>query len=281
MKLSKSNISKLKENAKYLNNGAVRLLLFVAMRADESGMAQGIYYKEFSEKTGMCNQSFYNAKETLIHLGFIKEYKRDNKDIDILLLDNKFITREDYKKGYIDLNRNILTENKDFWKLTDNAIIMSLDFLKNALAAVNGSYRIKKKKLYENYKDYFKVSSGRICSYLRELKKFFSIGTKDGITYIKPRVEMLEHNKTAAKQQREHQAKMIIRRTTAVASGTVMNDLMDLISQYINEALEQSKNIVMLLQECVRRSLGKLKGQERIINAPYVHKLIRRELDLL
>lgn len=148
MKLGYNVVIKLKEKAKELNNGAVRLLVFLATRADDTGLAEGIYYKDFCHRTGMCNQSFYNSKNKLIELGFIKEFKNDNRDIDILLLNNVFQTKEDYKKGYVNLNIELF-QSEDFWNLTDNAMIMCLDFVKNSFAALNGSYRKNKADMYK------------------------------------------------------------------------------------------------------------------------------------
>lgn len=285
MKLSHEIIKKLKTEAKKLNNGAVRLLLFVAMKADDSGMATGIYYKEFCSQTGMCSQSFYNAKKILLETGFISEFKdRKDRDIDIQINNNCFINKEDYKKGYINLHKEIFYGN-DFWKLTDNAIIMCLDFLKNTLAAKNGLFIKNKKDMYKDYAQIFKVSHGRIWSYLRELRKLFSIFSRNGLTYVKPKDAMIADHKCTSgssgeEELRKHYVKVILRRVYAIADKNSEKDLTTFLSQYQEYARDVGKNIRDVLFLCVNRSVMCLKRAEREINPAYIHKLIRREIGL-
>lgn len=280
MKLGYNVVKRIKEKAKELNNGAVRLLVFLATRADDTGLAEGIHYKEFCVRTGMCNQSFYNAKSKLIELGFIKEFKNDNRDIDILLLNNVFQTKEDYKKGYVNLNIELF-QSEDFWSLTDNAMIMCLDFVKNSFAALNGSYRKNKADMYKDYEDIFKVSYGRIWSYLKALKKIFSIGVKNGIIYITPLKKIKEKAFiSAASKRRSDWVQIVIRRVYAITDKKAVQELEALLSQYKPTADEQGKSIQEILFRCVKHSVDNLKRTEREVNCAYIHKLIRKELEL-
>lgn len=279
MKISFSIIQNLKLKAKELNNGAVRLLVFLATRADKTGMAEGIYYKDFCSRTGMCSQSFYNAKNKLIELGFVKEFKNDNRDIDILLLNNVFQTKEDYKKGYISLNIELF-QSEDFWSLTDNAMIMCLDFAKNTFSSVNGSYRKSKADLYKDYGEVFEVSYGRIWSYLRALKNMFNIHVKNGILYVKSLKKTKEKAFFAAEKERKEWVQIVIRRVYAIADQKIVKELEVLLNQYNSVANEQGKSIREVLFRCVRYSVEKLKRSERELNCAYIHKLIRRELEL-
>lgn len=280
MKLGYKVIEKLKEKAKELNNGAVRLLVFMAARADDAGLAEGIYYKDFCQRTGMCNQSFYNAKNKLIELGFIKEFKNDNRDIDVLILNNSFERKEDYNKGYINLNKELF-QTEEFWDLTDNAMIMCLDFVKNCFSAPNGSYRKNKADLYKDYEQTFKVSYGRIWSYLKALKKMFSIGVKKGIMYITPLKKMREKIFiSAANKKRSDWVKVVVRRVYAIADKTANQELEALLSQYKPTADEQGKSIREIFFRCVKYSVENLKRTERKVNCAYIHKLIRKELEL-
>lgn len=280
MKLGYRVVEKLKEKAKELNNGAVRLLVFLATRADAAGMAEGIYYKDFCQQAGMCNQSFYNAKDKLIELGFIKEFKNDNRDIDVLILNNSFERKEDYNKGYINLNKELF-QTEEFWDLTDNAMIMCLDFVKNCFSASNGSYRKNKADFYKDYGQTFKVSYGRIWSYLKALKKMFSIGVKKEIMYITPLKKMREKTFiSAANKKRSDWVQVVIRRVYAIADKKVVKELEILLSQYKPAAEELGKSIRDVFFKCVKRSLENLKRSEREVNCAYIHKLIRKELEL-
>lgn len=277
MKLAYRKVQKIMNNAKDFTGAMMRLYLYVAMHADESGMARGIYFRDFLECTGMTIQSFYGAKNKLEKLGYIQCYKHSWKDIDIKIDDNEFDSYEATKEGYINLNMKLFHSN-EFWRLLDNEMIMALDFLKNSLSSEGGCYRIKKDRYYEKYKKIFGVRDVAIRKYSKHLQKFFSIGVKKGIVYITPRSETKErHDKmNETDQLREYIVKVAVRRTKATIDLKNKKNIMELMMQYGKVAKECGRNVYEVILCCIEKSIQISK--EKRIQPAYIHKLMRQEL---
>lgn len=280
MKLAYKRVQMILDNAKDFTGSMIRLYLYVAMHADESGLARGIYFRDFLERTGMVTQSFYEAKKKLEELGYIQCKKNSWKDVDIKIIGNEFDSYEALKEGYINLNMKIF-HDENFWKLVDNEIIMVLDFLKNALSSEGGCYRIRRDRYYEKYKRIFKVRYDVILKYNKHLDKYFSIGVKNGIMYITPRSETKErHDKmNESDQMREYIIIVAIRRAKAIISSQKhKKNVMELMQQYGNVARECGQNVYDVVLRCIEKSIEMSK--EKCIQPAFIHKLIRKELCL-
>ncbi len=60
-------------------------------------------------------------------------------------------------------------------------------------------------------------------------------------------------------------------------------DVRDLFQQYAPEAAEKGKNLLLLMERAVERSLialnqGEKRIRTRVLNAPLIHKLLKEEL---
>ena len=103
-------------------------------------------------------------------------------DYDIIILDNDFSYPSSYQEGYVNLNRKVFS-SPGFKKLRAKEKALLLLLLQRTHEN-RSSYQIGTKKFYEKYMALLGVTKHVLRGYLHSLKKFFSIGVKDGKYFI-------------------------------------------------------------------------------------------------
>lgn len=256
-----------------LTNKENDFLLYVARFQNEKGEVIGIYYRDIMKNCGMCKQTFYAVLRSLVKKGIIT-YMRENNDYNITILDNDFSYPESYSEGYINLSRKIFSTKK-FRNLKAKEKILLLLFLKVTHENAS-SYQIRTKNFYDKYTKLLGVTVRVLRGYLHSLRKFFSIGVKDGkyfITYLsgvfEERLEESEVN-----QYLDHVVKVGCRRNKVNGAPTAVQDTIQVIKQYRKEAREAGQNILDILNSCLT------KCKDGILNGKYIHKLVRKELGI-
>jgi len=93
-----------------ISGAAVSFLIHVARFQDDRGNIQGLHYKETAKAIGCHEQYFYPVLKSLEYHDFIKvDWSSGVQGYwDIQILDNTFTSNADYKKGYINVNLEIL-----------------------------------------------------------------------------------------------------------------------------------------------------------------------------
>lgn len=256
------------------------LFLFMVKRQDQyTGCVEGIYYREAMKVTGMCKQSFYNALKGLEKKGIITVTKVSDMDYDICILGNAFPNREAWKEGYVKLNRKAF-RSKAFWALKAHEKYLLLEFLKGTHE--NGhSIRIGVDMLYEKYKKILGVSKRVLRSYLHNLRKFFSIGIKDGKYYITYLHSVFETERGAKSEERQHWEHLVRKecwRNHVPEEEKNIEDTAELVHQYRQNLEDGTIGMLRILMRCIGRSVEGIERKKRKLNAKYVHKLVRWEL---
>jgi len=99
----------------------IDLLIYLSTKQNTFGQIQGVYYRDFCLKYKCCPQTFYNAVKGLENKGYItvNYYGKEDGTWDLLINDNFFVSKEDYKKGYFRTNRAFLS-SMEFSELKSN-----------------------------------------------------------------------------------------------------------------------------------------------------------------
>lgn len=130
-KISRSNIEKLlsptviiedydgtyKEVDNTESSNDIQLYIELSKRQDGLGRVEGVYYSEFMELLDCSKATFYNSLYRLERLGYIIAEPSRKGYWTITLTNNIFLTKEDYKKGYIRTNVDFLY-SEDFKKMS-------------------------------------------------------------------------------------------------------------------------------------------------------------------
>ena len=280
-KLKNSMIGKM--IAAGLTSKEIDFLIYVSRFQDSTGKSYGIHYRELCKAMHMSYQEFYNAKVSLEEKGFIRCEKTHRTDHDITLIGN--LEADCLRDGYVNTNHNIFYQ-ASFYRMKAGAKLLALEMMKITYAG-KGYFEIGVKKFYEKYTTLFGVTRRVMRRYLMELKVFFSVGIKDRKYYITPKKAV--YRKLGAKSEserlREHCTEAILRRNRIKEGDEKKKrDVRDLFQQYAPEAAEKGKNLLLLMERAVERSLialnqGEKRIRTRVLNAPLIHKLLKEELN--
>lgn len=268
------------------------LFFYLVMNMNQhNAYVEGVYYRDVMKVTGMCKQSFYNALKGLEEKEIVQVQKLSEVDYNVLILGNHFPNVEELKKGYVKLNRKAFRK-KEFWDLKAHEKYMLLEFLKGTHE--NGhSIRIGVKRFYEKYTKLLGVSVRVIRGYLHNLRKFFSIGIKDGkyfITYLhsvfKDDVRKRKKGKTEEAWYLQHLVKKECWRNHIKYEEKNLADTAYFPRQY-KEFVGKGKNETEKIMEaakvlmlCIRTSVEEIQRKDRVLDTKYIHILIRKALDL-
>ncbi|CUX28098.1 hypothetical protein [Clostridium sp. C105KSO13] len=262
-----------------LTNVEWDFLLYIGRYQDRMGCVEGVYYRDVMKNTGMCKQSFYNALEGLETKKIISYCKNSEIDYDIHILENEFPTQESFREGYIKLNRKIFRKIR-FKQLKAKEKFLVLEFLK--ITHENASiYQMTKENFFTKYCKMLGVTKRMIRSYLHHLKKFFSIGIKNGKYFITYLFSVFKDDNARSQelQHLDHMVKKECQRRYIQYDQQTIQDTAKLIQQYRQE-VGGTKEMLLVLGTCIESSVSQLKKQERYLKPDYIHKLVRIALDL-
>lgn len=251
-----------------------KLLLYMARYQDDStGTIEGVYYKDVVNAEEMCEQSFYNAIKGLEEKGIIEITRASKIDYDVHIIGNEFPDKQSYTDGYVNLNRKVFRSSA-FNSLKAHELYMLMQFLKGTHE--NGhSMQIGTQKLYQKFKDILGVTDRVIRGYLHTLKKFFSIGIKDGkyfITYLHS-VFHDRNDKSEEKQMFEHLVNKECRRNHIAYDRPDFDETVTFISQHRGQ-VSGTAEVIDLLMQSIRKSVEGIKRKDRTLKKKYVHKLL-------
>lgn len=276
MKIKYSIIQKLNT----LTAKEMDLFFYLVRRQNqEDGTVEGVYYRDVMRQAGMCRQSFYNALRGLEKKQAVTVTKISDMDYNVCIPGNAFPAREEYRKGYVNLNRQAF-RSKKFQALKAHEKFMLLEFLKGTHE--NGhSLNMKTENLYEKFMKLLKVSKRVIRGYLHRLKQFFSIGVKDGKYYI-TYLHSVFHDRSGKAEENwyfEHLVKKECWRLHMAHDDEALEETARIAKQYRPYAGSTAGTLSLLMQ-CIRKSAEDTEPGNRQLHEKYVHKLMRQSLGL-
>ena len=281
MKLRYQVIPKLNK----LSNSEMKLFIYLVQSENQStGLVEGVYYRDVMKHTGICKQSFYNALKGLEEKKIVTVQKNSDVDYDVLILDNACPTEQERSEGYINLNRKVF-HSKEFRKLKAHEKYLLFEFLKRTHES-RGSMRIKVKHFYEEFMKMLGVKERVLRSYLHNLKKFFSIGIKDGnyfITYLHSVFKKYNVSEPGWKAERSWHLEQLVKkechRLHISYSVEALADTAYLAVQY-KEYAEKPKDILKALMLCIRTSIEGVRYSERVLENRYIHLLMKKAIGI-
>lgn len=274
---------------KHLTHSEIVTLLYFALHQSDAGWARGMYYDLVAKSTGISKSSYYNACYGLEQKGIIRIEKQDNRDRDILILDNDFRSKE-FKSGYIDLCHKIF-KNPYFWKMKANEILLTIDLLKICSAGKH-AYIIGIQVFVKKYKQLFGVEERTIKQYLHTIKQFFSVRLNNRMYSIAAKIKKVYTAKISTVGTGESESYRMHRVYIACARAKIyqckekdVQDTAALINQYRNYKSEEE--LIVKLSDAIKSSVSILnKNIKRKTNWKYelncklVHSLFRQSLHL-
>ena len=167
-----------------ISNDEINFLLYIAQFQNELGQVRGIHYRTAIIALNISKPQFYNIIRTMEEKKFITVDWSNSRYWNFVINDNVFLTREDNKKGYLNINRTFL-HSITFKNMKAN--------IKQLVLKLLTTYR-------ENQN--FKISIEKLCSwinvkgtrlmlqYLEAIKEWFNVRiTGNGIYIIQLKID--------------------------------------------------------------------------------------------
>lgn len=266
-----------------LSRAEMDFLLYISRYQDNGGNVEGVYYKDVCDALHISYQTFYDVLHNLRKKEIIRFEKKFYGDWNVTILDNSF--QKEFS-GYISTGDDLFI-NKSFLKCKPEEKLLAMEFLKIAKNPNNGGkYRIKKETFQEKYCKIFRVTRRVLAHYLNHLKKFFSIGLKDGVYFIRPLRELAEKRQGKKDKEllKEHISHAVFRRQKASYTEESYRDAANLLLQYADSLKD---NLIQAFQEAVSESIclrnAGIKNKykwNRELNPKFIHKILKEKLPL-
>lgn len=278
-----------------LTGKEVDYILYISRFQQENGSVLGIYYKDVCSAMSFSSyQSFYNVQHSLEKKGLIKvKHNKEQGDFDVTLIGNDCSNITEVKQeGYINTNKEIFFSEK-FLSLKGKEKLLFLYLLKRAGASGNRAFKELPREFFKTFQDMFHVTERVIRSYLKNLKKFFSIGKKDKYYWFRGKVG---HGlfSTCHVSERERELEKIVslevrRAKIKDVKEQELKDTAKLFTQYkediiklqnggfitMGENREQGYFAWLIKEILVHKNLGyhKKKNIQNLLNPKFANKL--------
>lgn len=264
----------------HLTKAEVDFILELSHFQDDFGKIYGVYYKSVCEAIGVSYQTFYVTMLSLVDKGLISLDKAFYGDWDITIRDNDFSYQEALKEGYINTGHDIFY-NKHFKQLKANEKLLAMQFLKICGAGKN--YHISVDNFYEKYAKLLQVTKRTLQVYINKLKVFFSIGIKNSMYWITPRVAAFKSNAPSDLQNfSKHLGGVACRRNRATYTQESLKDTIDLIRQYGETlGIKIARAFLNAVDDSIRKVNAGISNKskwDRQLRPKFIHKIIRKEL---
>ena len=129
MKIALTNIEKIIE---VCTKKEIDLIIYMGQFQDGYGYVRGIDYKDTIEAINICKSTFYKLLYSLEAKGIIEiENINEHGFWSVKFIDNEFKNSDDYKKGYLNLNYEVL-HSEAFKRMTkgEKVIVINLILIK-------------------------------------------------------------------------------------------------------------------------------------------------------
>lgn len=286
-----------------LTKNQLKLLLFLVLRADETGCVQ-IHHTELKEELRISNGSFYESISFLEKFHFITR-KRDGAEIKVKILGNDFTNDV---SAYTKLNTKFFT-SEEYLELKAGEITTYL-FTYFQIAKKKGlevknedrnRYKSFKKNTYTSIARNTNMSLRGAKHYINELvkKKFISFGARaidnkakngklDVLTLVSKHL-VTDKRKVSEKGNyeeikvgsdtlyNEHLIKNLCRKYKIESSEQNIVDAAMLLRQYKNKAVKLKTDISLVIKKAVEH----LAESYSELNSRLLHKMLLDEFNMI
>jgi len=269
-----------------LTSSELNFIVYLSHFQDDTGMIIGVYYKDICEAIKISYQTFYDVLRSLSEKGIISYKKKNYDDWDITILNNDFSYENAVKEGYINMGLDIFSD-PEFFSLKAPEKLLAMHIIR-ASGAGKRRYCISIEKFYEKFKNILGVTKRVLQGYIKNLRKFFSIGTKDRKIWVTLLKRVKKNNSRTDKEAYSwHNSKVLFRRNRVKVSENtkVFKEVKKLMGQYVEQYKYRSAEYVGYVMDAARRSLqlrnSGIKSEykwNREIIPQYVHYLLKEYL---
>jgi len=240
MKLALSNLDKILECC---TGKEIDLIIYLGQYQDESGIVGGIYYRQVMKDIGISESAFYKCLYSLETKGIINiKGEHEHRYWTISILNNDFSCCDEYKKGYINLNYEIL-HDLDFRASSRSEKVIILQILRLM------NLHIKKDFMTISYDALIKWTDKSLRSVkkiVKRLSKILKITVSIGKILVDHRHRLPNRREEKEVHVRNaHIVAYVLHKTKVEANQEDFFDALIVLKQYKVKSFLKVKNIVM------------------------------------
>lgn len=226
------SIENLNNIIKCCTSKEIDFILYLSSICNEFGNVRGLHYSDVSLKLNINNSTFYRLIDSLTMKGIItSDYSRAWGSWNITINNNIFKTKEDYKKGYIQTNKDFLF-SYEFRSLDVKVKRLALALIKVDRTEKNFKISIEKLKKWVGCD-----SSSKVLDYIEILKKWFNVFCKDNMFYFSLKNKAQKAKNSNKENVLAHKIASICRIYNITYTLKDLNDLITLFKQYSERKL--------------------------------------------
>lgn len=176
MKISLENLNRIIEKC---TKKEIDLLIYIGQFQDDYGVIKGIDYKDVLNNIYICKSTFYKLLYSLEQKEILKiNFFSEHAYWEVELLNNVFKCKDDYKKGYLKLNYEVL-HSKEFKNMTKSEKIIIINLLK-----INDLKKAMIKITYKRLMEWTGKSLRSVKKFVVTLSKVLKIIKRDDLCLI-------------------------------------------------------------------------------------------------
>lgn len=236
MKLSTENLNKIMA---VCTKKEIDLIIHIGQYQDCHGVVTGIYYKNILEAVDICKSTFYHMLNSLERKGIIKiNYFSDYAYWEVEITNNVFVTQEDYKKGYLKLNYEIL-HSKEFIAMTKSEKIIVLNLLK-----LNDFRKHMIKLTYKRIQQWTGKSMRSVRKFLETLSRVFRIIKQDKLCLVDCLCGFDTRKEIEANTLCNHVINYMLHKNKCQSDSASIKDAVTVFKQYKINAVNTMVNLL-------------------------------------
>jgi hypothetical protein len=151
-----------------ISQNQLNLFIHIAQFQNDGGIVNNLYYKDICLYLKMNPQTFYNSLYALENKGLISVSGRHGS-FDIRIIDNYFLSKKDYREGYLDLAKFPFIFTFSFLSLSLLSKKLTLKLLLDS--GVQKNFKIG----IDRIREITKGEKSEVKESIQELKPFFKI----------------------------------------------------------------------------------------------------------
>lgn len=259
MKITYKNLDKIFENC---TGKEIDFLLEVVQYQDNKGVVKGIKYTDIMQNINISSSTFFSIIENLQKKDIINvNYNSEHYSYwEICIIDNSFEGKEDYQKGYLNINRTFLHSDA-FRKLKRAEKVIVLNLFK----IFNNRHQIP--ITIHTLKKWTNNKTQSIKKYIKNLCKFFDIKINNKLVVFIPNSIFVRKPDSEKTIKNNHYVNFITKVNKVKASNTQVKEVVKLFNQY-------PKISDKIIYDIIDKSLNQIQNLE----VKYIHAFLRNVL---
>lgn len=210
----------------------IDFMLYISGICNEFGSVRDLSCKDVCDKFGIDASTFYRIIVRLADKGLI--YANGNREwglFNITIINNIFMTKEQCKSGYLNINRDFLL-SEEFRESSLKKKRLVLRLLKTANLSC---FKVGLRTIGE----WLKVSNKAVIGLMDSIKTWFNVDLRDKFYYISLKPKFDRSTYSSGDMEMRYRFSALFQKYSITCSSRDLKDLIELFHQYGKNKLQK------------------------------------------